>query len=387
VTRRVVQGLGWPAGARTAPASEPASDVTVADLGWPHRAASAPSSPSPLTPRADEATSRIRAALRELEVVEREAVSRETPPAAAPSSAAPPVSRETVDVADTPIAAAAAAAVDATRPLIPFPRPVARRVITVANQKGGVGKTTTTVNLAAALALNGARVLCVDLDPQGNASTGLGVAHGPGTPSVYDVLIRDVPLADVRVSTAIDGLSVVPATLDLAGAEIELVSSVAREFRLKKAIAAYPEPVDYVLIDCPPSLGLLTLNALVAAEEMVIPIQCEFYALEGLTQLLHTVDLVRSHLNGGLTVSSVLLTMYDARTRLSEQVADEVRRHFGPTVLDSVVPRSVRVSEAPSYGQSVLSYDPASRGAQAYLAAARELATRGAPVREKETSS
>ena len=269
----------------------------------------------------------------------------------------------------------------------PFPLPLHPRVITVSNQKGGVGKTTTAVNLAVGLALHGARVLVIDSDPQGNASTGLGVDHAVGTPSIYDVLIGASTLTDVVVShDSVAGLSCAPATIDLAGAEIELVSLVARETRLRKAIAAYlDEPTDeaphYILIDCPPSLGLLTVNALVAADEVLIPIQCEYYALEGLGQLLSSIDLIRAHLNEGLTVSTILLTMYDARTRLSDQVADEVRRHFGPLVLASVVPRSVRVSEAPGFGQSVLTYDPGSRGAVSYVEAAREMAERGHPAR------
>ncbi|MEO6713962.1 MAG: AAA family ATPase [Mycobacteriales bacterium] len=286
-------------------------------------------------------------------------------------------------MADTPIAAAAAAAVRITGAHIPdFPRPARRRVVTIANQKGGVGKTTTTVNIAAALALRGSRVLVIDLDPQGNASTGLGVEHHAGVPSIYDVLIGQKPLAEVVTSGALPNLWCAPATIDLAGAEIELVSIVARESRLRRAIAAYTEPLDYVLIDCPPSLGLLTVNALVAAQEMFIPIQCEYYALEGLGQLLRNVELVRQHLNAELRISAILLTMYDSRTKLAEQVAAEVRTHFGDVVIESAIPRSVRISEAPGYGQSVLTYDPGSRGAIAYLEAAREFAERGA---QKET--
>ncbi|GAC1327616.1 MAG: ParA family protein [Mycobacteriales bacterium] len=259
-----------------------------------------------------------------------------------------------------------------------LPRPDARRVLAVANQKGGVGKTTSTVNVAAGLALQGARVLVIDLDPQGNASTAFGIDHQAGVPSVYDVLIDQRPLAEVVAQAPdIPGLRCAPATIDLAGAEIELVSVVSRESRLAKAVAAYAEQVDYVFIDCPPSLGLLTVNALVAAHEVLIPIQCEYYALEGLSQLLASVDLVRTHLNPQLRVSTILLTMYDARTRLADQVAEEVRTHFGDVVLSTVIPRSVRVSEAPGYGQSVLTYDPSSRGAVSYLAAARELAERG----------
>ncbi|MEP6696743.1 MAG: ParA family protein [Pseudonocardiales bacterium] len=258
-----------------------------------------------------------------------------------------------------------------------FTRPDTRRVICVANQKGGVGKTTTTVNIGAALAMHGGRVLVIDLDPQGNASTGLNVDHHAGTPSIYDVLIEGASLAEVAVPVAaVDNLWCAPATIDLAGAEIELVSVVARESRLARAIEQYDEEVDYILVDCPPSLGLLTLNALVAAEEVLIPIQCEYYALEGLGQLIRNVDLVRAHLNSRVRVSTILLTMYDGRTRLADQVAAEVRKHFGDLVLQAVVPRSVRVSEAPGYGQSVMTYDPGSRGATSYLDAAREIAER-----------
>jgi chromosome partitioning protein len=286
---------------------------------------------------------------------------------------------------DTPIGIAAAAAVRVLNPggRDDFPKPAHRRILTVANQKGGVGKTTTTVNLAAALALHGCQVLVIDLDPQGNASTGMGVEHHAGVPSIYDVLLDNVPIVDVvQPATGLPNLRCVPATIDLAGAEIELVSVVARESRLQRAIAAYCDgpgsDVDYVLVDCPPSLGLLTLNAMVATEEVLIPIQCEYYALEGLGQLLKTVDLVKANLNPKLSVSTILLTMYDARTKLADQVVAEVRGHFGDIVLTSTIPRSVRVSEAPGYGQSVVTYDPGSRGSIAYLEAAREIATRGA---------
>jgi chromosome partitioning protein len=252
----------------------------------------------------------------------------------------------------------------------------------VANQKGGVGKTTTTVNMAAALAQHGLRVLVVDLDPQGNASTALSIDHHRGTASTYDAIVDGMALTDiVQPSPEIDGLYVVPATIDLAGAEIELVSLVARENRLRRAIHAHPwvfgdgeDRLDYVLIDCPPSLGLLTLNALVAGDEMLIPIQAEYYALEGLGQLLETVEMVKAHLNPDLAVSTIVLTMYDARTRLSAGVAEEVRSHFGSQVLRTAIPRSVRISEAPSYGQTVMTYDPGSPGALSYLEAAREMA-------------
>jgi chromosome partitioning protein len=282
---------------------------------------------------------------------------------------------------DTPIARAARAALAARSGSPAWPRPKSCRIITIANQKGGVGKTTTAVNLAASLSLHGARVLVIDLDPQGNASTALDVDHHSGIDSIYNVLVDGHPLAEVvRPVTGIPHLYCAPATIDLAGAEIELVPLVARESRLVRALAGFDSSgLDYIFIDCPPSLGLLTINALVAAPEVLIPIQCEYYALEGLEQLLRTVDLVKSHLNPGLTVSTILLTMFDARTRLASQVAEEVREHFGDIVLASIIPRSVRVSEAPSYGQSVMTYDPGSSGAQAYLQAAREMAHRNAP--------
>jgi chromosome partitioning protein len=302
-----------------------------------------------------------------------------------------PVSRETSPTAealpDTPIAREALQALHVRNVRHErWPRPATTRVITVANQKGGVGKTTTTVNLAAALALHGLQVLVIDLDPQGNASTALGVSHGSGTPSTYDVLHGERALSSVVTSVdAVDGLRCIPATIDLAGAELELGSHVAREYRLQRALARYLSSddtgvrPDYVFIDCPPSLGLLTLNGLVAAREVLIPIQCEYYALEGLAQLLNTVEMVRSYLNPTLEVSTVLLTMYDARTRLADQVADEVRRHFGPVMIQSIIPRSVRVSEAPGFGQTVMTYDAGSRGAVGYLDAAHELADRAQP--------
>lgn len=273
----------------------------------------------------------------------------------------------------------------ATRVLHPdtlrLPRPDRRRVLTVANQKGGVGKTTSAVNLAAGLAIRGLRVLVIDLDPQGNASTALGVDHHAGTPSIYEVLLGEISLADAATpSDQASNLLCVPATIDLAGSEIELVSMSSREARLKDALSAEALDevgADYVFIDCPPSLGLLTVNAMVAADEVLIPIQCEYYALEGLSQLLSNIELVQAHLNPRLAISTILLTMYDGRTKLADQVTHEVRQHFGDVVLRAIIPRSVKVSEAPGYGQTVLAYDPGSRGALSYLDAAKEIAERG----------
>ena len=264
------------------------------------------------------------------------------------------------------------------------PLPEKTRIFTVANQKGGVGKTTTTVNLAAALARNGARVLVIDLDPQGNASTALGIEHRSDTISVYDVVVNDEPISGVvQKSPEFDHLYCVPATIHLAGAEIELVSMVAREQRLRSALdnflAESDELFHYVFIDCPPSLGLLTINAFVAAREVLIPIQCEYYALEGLSQLLNNIKLIERHLNPELSVSTILLTMYDSRTNLANQVAQDVRDHFPEQVLSTLIPRSVRISEAPSFGQSVISYDANSSGSLSYLEAAAEIARRGAP--------
>jgi chromosome partitioning protein len=280
---------------------------------------------------------------------------------------------------DTPLAQSLA--LDAKRRITlagrRLPHPSQTRIMTVANQKGGVGKTTTVVNVAASLAQAGLRVLVIDLDPQGNASTALGVDHRAGIDSVYDVLVDGQDLGSVIVeSSTVRNLFCAPSTIDLAGAEIELVSQVARETRLAKALSAHltKATYDYVLIDCPPSLGLLTINAFVAAREVFIPIQCEYYALEGLSQLLKTVDMIRTHLNPDLSVSTILLTMYDGRTRLSAQVADEVRSHFPHQTLRTTIPRSVRVSEAPSFGETVMTYDPVSSGALAYLEAASQLA-------------
>jgi chromosome partitioning protein len=337
-------------------------------------------------------------------------VSRETPPAVSALTSVPRaadlVSERVPEDAlagdrSTPLAQATehSLAVAAGRPLRrQLPRPASSRVLVVANQKGGVGKTTTTVNVAAALAQHGLKVLVIDLDPQGNASTALAVEHGEGTPGSYQVLVEGTAMDEVIVECPdVPGLFVVPATIDLAGAEIELVSLVARETRLRKALDAHlaecaevEDSYDYVFIDCPPSLGLLTVNALSAGHEMLIPIQCEYYALEGLSQLLHTIEQIREHLNPRLKVGAIMLTMYDARTRLAAGVADEVREHFGTVVLKTAIPRSVRISEAPSYGQTVLTYDPGSAGALSYLEASAELAhqitdqqeTQGAPPEE-----
>ncbi|MCV7262183.1 ParA family protein [Mycolicibacterium poriferae] len=261
-----------------------------------------------------------------------------------------------------------------------LPRPDRQRVFTIANQKGGVGKTTTAVNIASALALQGMRVLVIDLDPQGNASTALGIEHRPGTASSYEVLLGDIDVGEaVQQSPHNERLFCIPATIDLAGAEIELVSMVAREGRLRTALSELEQyDFDYVFIDCPPSLGLLTINALVAAPEVLIPIQCEYYALEGVGQLLRNIEMVKAHLNPALDVTTVVLTMYDGRTKLADQVAMDVRAHFGDKVLQTVIPRSVKVSEAPGYGMSIIDYDPGSRGAMSYLDASRELAYRGA---------
>jgi chromosome partitioning protein len=289
---------------------------------------------------------------------------------------------------DTPIATATENALRMIRRRTNgvLPKPASTRVMVVANQKGGVGKTTTTVNVAASLALSGLRVLVIDMDPQGNASTALGVEHHTDVPSMYDVLVDGRAMNDVvQAVDGFDSLFCAPSTIDLAGAEIELVSVVARESRLKKALTAYEEELDYILIDCPPSLGLLTVNALVAGVEVLLPIQCEYYALEGLGQLIHNVELVKGHLNPELHISTILLTMYDARTRLSSQVADEVRGYFGDRVLRTIVPRSVRISEAPSYGQTVITYDPGSTGALSYLESARDLALRAEPARQPHT--
>jgi len=368
-------GLGWPsdgsgdAGMPSAGLGWPGRDMTP-NLGFPAQGAVVTEPGVPLT---EELVSRETSSSEHIEQLsERELLAASLPEPGA----------------ETPLARAVAE--DARRRISLtgkiFPKPDHTRVLTVANQKGGVGKTTTTVNVAAALAQAGLRVLVVDIDPQGNASTALGIDHHADVPSIYDVLVDGKAIVDV-VQECVDvpNLWCVPATIDLAGAEIELVSLVAREMRMERALTSYidgtadrgEERYDYVLIDCPPSLGLLTVNAFVAADEVFIPIQCEYYALEGLSQLLKNVELIKSHLNPGLHVSTILLTMYDGRTRLSAQVAEEVRTHFPAHVLRTTVPRSVRISEAPSHGQTVMTYDPSSSGALSYLEAAGELADRG----------
>lgn len=251
------------------------------------------------------------------------------------------------------------------------------RVIAVANQKGGVGKTTTAVNLSAFLAQEGKKVLLIDIDPQGNATSGLGIDRAGIKHCIYDVIINEVPITATIIPTSINGLNIVPATIELAGAEIELVTAIAREKKLRNALQSIKEKYDYIIIDCPPSLGLLTLNALTAAEGVLIPIQCEYYALEGLGQLLNTIKLVTRHLNHDLKIEGVVLTMFDPRTNLSMQVVDEVKKHFPERVFKSIIPRNVRLSEAPSYGQPINIYDPRSRGAEAYRELAREVMANG----------
>ena len=289
---------------------------------------------------------------------------------------------EEQDWDDTPIAAEAQRAAQILTPhALKLPRPERPRRLAVSNQKGGVGKTTTTVNLAAGLARNGLKILVVDLDPQGIASTALGVEHREGTVSSYELLLGAcTPEQVIQRSTANGNLFCIPATIDLAAVEIELVSKVRREYRLRDALS--PEFIkeagfDYVFVDCPPSLGLLTTNALNAVEEVLIPIQCEYYALEGVNQLLKYITMVQHQLNPQLHISAILLTMFDGRTKLAEEVSADVRNTFGALVLRNRIPRSVKVSEAPGFGQTVLDYDPGSRGSMAYMDAAKELANRG----------
>ncbi len=250
------------------------------------------------------------------------------------------------------------------------------RVLAVTNQKGGVGKTTTAINLSASLAKLGAKVLLIDIDPQGNATSGVGLSKKEIKACIYNTLIDNMPIKEVVLPSQWENLFVVPATIQLAGAEIELVSLVSREEKLKRALAPIVDNYNFIIIDCPPSLGLLTLNAMNAAKGIIIPIQCEYYALEGLGQLMNTITLVRKHLNSDLCIEGVVLTMYDTRTNLSEQVAEEVRSYFKQYVYNTVIPRNVRLSEAPSYGQHILEYDPRSRGAELHLALAREVLKR-----------
>jgi chromosome partitioning protein len=409
-TRSVAPGLGFPrlTGPPTDPLGWPGPDRVsreTSDTEHDHTARhSQPSSPAATTPETDEPAEVVAQTTAAPHPQPTESAALADEPRVAVhredrmSTSVPDDTEVRAQIAaampgadhQTPLAAAVAA--DARKRITLAGRAVARpphtRVMTVANQKGGVGKTTTTVNIAAALAQAGSTVLVIDLDPQGNASTALGIEHHSEVASVYDVLVEGQPIAEVvQQCPDVPGLTCVPATIDLAGAEIELVSLVARETRLQKAVATYVEEleeagerVDYVLIDCPPSLGLLTVNAFVAATEVFIPIQCEYYALEGLSQLLKNIELIRDHLNPRLHVSTILLTMYDGRTRLSAQVADEVREHFPQQTLQASVPRSVRISEAPSHGQTVMTYDPNSSGALSYLEAAVELAERGVPT-------
>ncbi|MDC3417721.1 ParA family protein [Aquibacillus salsiterrae] len=257
------------------------------------------------------------------------------------------------------------------------------KVIAIANQKGGVGKTTSAVNLSACIAYLGHRVLLVDIDPQGNATSGVGINKADADNCIYNVLVEDVDAEKVCVATSVENLDIIPATIQLAGAEIELVPTISREVRLKKAIDGIKENYDFVIIDCPPSLGLLTINSLTAADSVLIPVQCEYYALEGLSQLLNTIRLVQKHLNKSLMIEGVLLTMLDARTNLGIQVIEEVKKYFQDKVYQSVIPRNIRLGEAPSHGQPIILYDPKSRGAEVYLDLAKEVIASGERVRER----
>lgn len=254
------------------------------------------------------------------------------------------------------------------------------KIMSVANQKGGVGKTTSSVNLSACLAYLGNKVLLVDIDPQGNATSGVGINKADMNQCVYNVLVEDLPAREVIVPTSVENLDIIPATIQLAGAEIELVPTISREIRLKKALDEIRDNYDYILIDCPPSLGLLTLNALTSSDTVLIPVQCEYYALEGLSQLLNTIRLVQKHLNKELMIEGVLLTMLDARTNLGLQVIEEVKKYFQDKVYNSIIPRNVRLGEAPSHGQPIITYDPKSKGAEVYLELAKEVMANGTRV-------
>ncbi len=247
------------------------------------------------------------------------------------------------------------------------------KIIAITNQKGGVGKTTTAVNLSACIANLSKKVLLLDIDPQGNATSGIGLEKSEIKYCIYDSLINDLPLEKAIKKTYVEGLDIVPASIQLAGAEIELVPTMSREVRLKKIVEKISERYDYILIDCPPSLGLLTVNALTAANGVLVPIQTEYYALEGLSQLVNTVELVKKHLNPSLRLEGVVMTMYDARTNLAQQVVEEVKKYFGELVYDTIIPRNVRLSEAPSYGKAIIDYDPKSKGAEVYLDLAKEV--------------
>jgi chromosome partitioning protein len=251
------------------------------------------------------------------------------------------------------------------------------KVIAIANQKGGVGKTTTSVNLGACLAYIGKKVLVVDIDPQGNATSGVGIEKADVEQCIYDVLVDDVEASKVIMATSVENLYAIPATIQLAGAEIELVPTISREVRLKRALEEIKEEYDYIIIDCPPSLGLLTLNSLTASDAVIIPVQCEYYALEGLSQLLNTVRLVQKHLNHELKIEGVLLTMLDARTNLGLQVIEEVKKYFQDKVYKTIIPRNIRLSEAPSHGEPIITYDPKSRGAEVYIDLAKEVVSNG----------
>jgi chromosome partitioning protein len=365
-----------------APVAEPAPRVSPpTETGAAHPAPQTPPLPSVESPTPDSVESEVvMPAAAEAEVVMPDASESEviTPEVAEAEGATKTVSAPKHAMRTPSIGNEATELLNGSKPV----QRELPRIIAIANQKGGVGKTTTTVNLGAALAELDYRVLVIDLDPQGNATTGLGVEARNFEMSMYDVIMRDQPLEDCIEPTSVKNLFVAPATIDLAGVEIELVPAFSREMKLKRAIDTVVDDFDFVLIDCPPSLGLITVNGLAAADEVLVPIQCEYYALEGLSQLLRNVNLVSTNLNQTLEVSTIVLTMYDARTRLSVDVANEVREHFSERVCRAVIPRTVRLSEAPSFGQPITVFDPASRGAVAYRELAKEVSN-GAPQRTR----